>query len=200
MVNEHARAQKRSDVDSAGIDRLPAAIRWPLRGMLLLIRISRLFGMLALAAGLISAVVGVATLDWRLAAGGLLQAGCVAIFLGLGAGRQHVIEASGPNGAFVIRVGRRRLWREERGLRRIVALIGGHFVWAASVRERRADPMGPVVMSEAAVTEHEARAAAERLASRVRQGEDLGAANVAGTLITEPEPEPEPEPPSAVRP
>ena len=108
----------------------------------------RFLGALLAVGGLVSAAAGLITLDRALIVGGLLQAALCAVLLGLGGSRQHVVEATGRSGSFVIRVARPRLWRSARAL-------------------------GPVSYSETSVTERDAIAAAERLSAAIRHGEDL---------------------------
>ena len=142
------RAGRRSSVAAEATDGLPGVPLWTVRILSPLLIAGRFLGALLAVGGPVSAVAGLITLDGALIAAGLLQAALCAVLLGLGGSRQHVVEATGRSGSFVICVARPRLWRSARAL-------------------------GPVSYGETSVTERDAIAAAERLSAAIRHGEDL---------------------------
>jgi hypothetical protein len=95
------------------------------------------------------------------------------LFFGLSFGSEQFLEAKGPNGAYVVRTGSHRLWRDAHGFRRMTLLVLGDRMWTASVRRREDDPFGAVVVRRTAETEREAVAEAQALAARIKKGDEL---------------------------
>ena len=133
------RAGRRSSVAAEATDGLPGVPLWTVRILSPLLIAGRFLGALLAVGGLVSAAAGLITLDRALIVGGLLQAALCAVLLGLGGSRQHVVEATGRSGSFVICAARPRLWRSARGWQRVRSFVRGDYVWSAAVRRRDED-------------------------------------------------------------
>jgi hypothetical protein len=169
-------APARTDLLSEAVDAQPRPLRWLLRVSISIVKFARWIIVLQAIGGLVGIVVGVATLHGVRVVLGVGQVLLAAVLVGTVFDSERVVETSGRAGAFVIRSGKRRLWRDAQGWRRVVKLVSGDFEWAVAVRARGDDPFGPVVHHEEAPTEREAHARADEIGARVRRGEDVAPA------------------------
>lgn len=154
---------------SESMEGQPAPARWLTRFVLASAAVVRVIILLQAVGGLVGLAVGVVTLDGRLVLGGLMQLALAGFVFGFGlngfGGTEHVVEASGPAGAFVIRTSGRRHWRDLRGF------VSGRRTWRATVRRRQDDPFGAGVLVREAPTERQVVDEANRLAAAIRNGE-----------------------------
>jgi hypothetical protein len=168
-------SRHRTDLLSESIDKMPRGRRGLMRFQVGLLKFFRVFIALQAVGGFVRFLIAVATLDGKLALGALAQMLFAALLFGLNFGSEEVLEAKGSHGAFVIRAGSRRLWKDERGIRKLSKLVMGDRVWAVTVRRRADDPFGPIVARHTRETQREANAEAKALVDRIRKGEDITA-------------------------
>lgn len=160
-----------TDALSESIAGQPAVVRGIVGGSARLFRIMRYLFALQFIGGVVGLVAGAVTLDGSLAAAGGGQALLAGSVLAIGAmGEGTVEEIRGPAGDFVVRGGKRRAWRERRGLARWFALVRGTSEWAVVVRRREDDPFGAPLLIENAETELASVARAKEIAVELRAG------------------------------
>ena len=160
-----------TDALSESLSSQPALVRWFVGGSNWLFRVVRYLLALQFIGGVGGLVVGAVTLNGSLAGAGGGQALFSGVVLAIGAtGTGTVEQVHGPDGDFVVRGGKRRVWRERRGFARTVALIRGTNDWAVAVRHREDDPFGVPVILENAESELASVARARELCHQLRQG------------------------------
>jgi hypothetical protein len=147
----------------------PALVRWFVGGSARLFRVMRYLFALQFIGGAGGFVVGAVRFDGSLAAAGGGQALLAGFVLAIGAmGEGTVEEVHGPDGDFVVRGGKRRVWRERRGFARMLALVRGTSDWAVVVRHREDDPFGVPVVVENAESELASMARAREISHQLR--------------------------------